>query len=105
MDLGNKVAARIRELRKSRKMTQEKLAEVAGIDASFLGRIERGQSSNLQINTIEKIIDAFEIDYATFFSFQDMPDRKYSIIGKLSLSENEDELLDIIEKIIELDAK
>lgn len=83
-------------------MTQEKLADTAGIDASFLGRIERGQSKNLQINTLEKIIHALDVDYPTFFSFDSTEDRKVSLISKLSLVDNQNELLDIFERIINI---
>ena len=36
------VGKRVRQLRLQRKLTQEQLAERAGISASFLGHIERG---------------------------------------------------------------
>ena len=41
--LSSKVAARIKELRLQNGMTQEVLAELAGLDLSYLGKIERGQ--------------------------------------------------------------
>ena len=86
-------------------MTQEKLAEKIGFDVSYLGRIERGKSANIQISTLEKIIDALGEDYPTFFSFRSTPNRDASIIHELSVSKNRDELLDIIERIIKLQQK
>lgn len=67
MKLELEIANRIRELRIAKNMTQEKLAEKIGFDVSFLGRIERGKSANIQINTLEKIIHALDEDYTTFF--------------------------------------
>lgn len=86
-------------------MTQEKLAEKIGFDVSYLGRIERGKSANIQISTLEKIIDALGEDYPSFFSFGTTTNRDASIIHELSVSKNRDELLDIIERIIKLQQK
>lgn len=105
MKLELEIANRIRELRVSKNMTQEQLAEKIGFDVSFLGRIERGKSANIQINTLEKIINALDEDYSTFFSFDNTRNRLTTILHELSLSENKDELMDIIERIINLEKK
>ncbi|CAG4694201.1 helix-turn-helix transcriptional regulator [Enterococcus faecalis] len=105
MKLELEIANRIRELRIAKNMTQEKLAEKIGFDVSFLGRIERGKSANIQINTLEKIIHALDEDYTTFFSFGDTENRYTAILREISLSENRDELLDIIERIVKLERK
>ena len=36
---------RVREVRKSKGISQEKLAEMAGIDRSYMGNIERGEKN------------------------------------------------------------
>lgn len=105
MKLEEEIAKRIRELRIAKNMTQEQLAELVGFDVSYLGRIERGKSANIQINTLEKIVAALDIDYQTFFSFENSAKREFAIIHELSVSKNRDELLDIIERIIKLEQK
>lgn len=102
MKLELEIASRIRELRITKNMTQEQLAEKIGIDVSYLGRIERGKSSNIQISTLEKIVNALDVDYLTFFAFKNTENRFIEILHELSLSNNEDEILDVIEKIIKL---
>ena len=42
---------RIKKLRKNRKMTQEELADSAGVERSYMGAIERGERSP----TLDKI--------------------------------------------------
>ncbi len=36
---------RVREVRKSKGISQERLAEMAGIDRSYMGNIERGEKN------------------------------------------------------------
>ena len=51
----------IREWRKHREMTLEKLAEHAGLTASYLSMLERGQRGYTQ-DTLEKIARALKTD-------------------------------------------
>lgn len=105
MKLEEEIAKRIRELRIAKNMTQEQLAEKIGFDVSYLGRIERGKSANIQISTLEKIIEALDEDYPAFFSFETTTNREAAVIHALSLSKNKEELLNIIERIIKLEQK
>lgn len=106
MKLDIEISKRIRELRLSKKMTQEQLAEKIGWDISMVGGIERGTRSNLQIKTLDKIIEALEVDYTTFFSFEDRNNNKLNqLIYEISISENQDALIEVIEKIIDLNKK
>ena len=50
----------IRRLRKSRGISQEKLALMADVDTSYVGRVERGDN-NVAILTLIKIAEALEI--------------------------------------------
>ncbi|OXL18942.1 helix-turn-helix domain-containing protein [Psychrobacter sp. DAB_AL32B] len=52
---------RVREVRKAKGISQEKLAEMAGIDRSYMGNIERGEK-NITLKKIYEICDALEID-------------------------------------------
>lgn len=59
------VATRVKELRKSVGLTQEQLAEMAGLHQAHVCRIERGEISPTR-KTIEKLADAFQIDVSAF---------------------------------------
>jgi len=51
---------RIREVRKGKGISQEKLAEMAGIDRSYMGNIERGEK-NITLKKAYEICDALEV--------------------------------------------
>ena len=53
----------IRRARKQRGVSQEKLALIAGVDRSYVGRIERGDN-NVAILTLLKLAQALEIGVA-----------------------------------------
>ncbi len=99
--LGKNIANRIRELRIKSGMTQQELSDKADIDWSAYSRIERGKTVNIQINTLEKIINALEIDYPDFFTFSDSNNVKNRIIAKISLLDNENKVLQIFEDILD----
>lgn len=71
-DIAVLLGEKIRALRQSRGLSQEKLAFKAGLNTSFLGQVERGQKSPT-IETLYKISSAldarldelFQFDYAT----------------------------------------
>ena len=52
---------RVREVRKAKGISQEKLVELAGIDRSYMGNIERGEK-NVTLKKVYEICDALEID-------------------------------------------
>lgn len=58
-ELGNRVRARRKELG----LAQEQLSLVAGIDRSYMGRIERGEQ-NLSFTVLCKVCIALECDVA-----------------------------------------
>jgi transcriptional regulator with XRE-family HTH domain len=60
MDTKELLGTRIRELRKQRKLTQERLAELADIDISYLGNIERGRE-NPTVAVLEKLAAALSL--------------------------------------------
>ncbi|MBF0659534.1 MULTISPECIES: helix-turn-helix domain-containing protein [unclassified Psychrobacter] len=51
---------RVREMRKSKGISQERLAEMAGIDRSYMGNIERGEK-NITLKKAYEICDALEV--------------------------------------------
>ena len=54
------------ELRKSRNISQEKLANLADIDRTYLPGIEKG-SRKVSVFVLKKITDALEIKLSEFF--------------------------------------
>ena len=54
---------RIRQMRKARGLTQESLADKAGIDRSYVGGVERGER-NLTFSMLCQICEAMSCDVA-----------------------------------------
>lgn len=71
MSLQEKIAHRIHDLRLSKSMTQEQLAEKANMDVSMLARIERGSRGDIRISTLERIVKGLDVSLQEFFTFGD----------------------------------
>lgn len=56
-----KIAKRIKEFRNKKKLTQEKLSSLTGIDYKYIQKIEGKNPPNLKVETIEKIAKALGI--------------------------------------------
>lgn len=59
-DFLNTVGEQIRKIRKSRSLTQERLAELSGLSFSYISDVERGQR-NISLESLGKIIQALGI--------------------------------------------
>ena len=60
-DLLTDIGSRLREVRKSYKLTQEKFAKQLGISLNYYGQIERGQSG-LSLEKLKLLYDKFDVD-------------------------------------------
>lgn len=58
--VNQKFGTKLRRLRKARGLTKEKLAELAGIDYSYLNMIEAGKK-NPTLNRIAKLARALDV--------------------------------------------
>lgn len=58
--------ARLQQLRKARKMSQEDVAFAADLDRSYLSAIERGKK-NLSLVNIHRIADALQVGAGEMF--------------------------------------
>ena len=67
--LREKFGNRVRLLRSDRGLTQEQLAERAGISVDFLSLIERGKNSP-SFENLEPLADALGVSVAHLFSFE-----------------------------------
>lgn len=67
--LKTKLGQRIKYLRKSKNITQEKLAEITNMDITSLSKIETGKNYP-QPETVEKIANALNVEISQIFSFK-----------------------------------
>lgn len=63
MDLKEVMATNLRRLRHAKGMTQEELAEQAGLSARYIGAIERARAS-ASVTVLGQIADALEMEPA-----------------------------------------
>lgn len=73
---------RIRQQRQLAQMTQEKLAEAAGISLSFLGHIERG-TRKASLDTLVKICNVLKVSPQLLLQ-DSLDDGLLSAVGKIS---------------------
>lgn len=64
VDVGN----RIRELRKNKNYTQEKLAKLCELDRTYINSIEKGKR-NISLVNLEIIADNLGVSLYEFFSY------------------------------------
>ncbi len=67
-DISKIVGDRIRILRSEKGLSQEELADKAGIDPSHLGRLERGER-NPSLISLDKIINALGVTFEDLFKY------------------------------------
>lgn len=68
MDIKVTYGNKVRQIRKDKGVSQEKLAELAELDRTYISDIENGKR-NVSIETIFKIADALKISVIEFFKF------------------------------------
>lgn len=66
------IGKRVKEVRTKLNLTQEELADKAGLHPSYIGQVERG-SKKVSIKTLEKITHALNIPLKSIFDFSDKP--------------------------------
>lgn len=85
-NIGSQIGSRIREYRKRLGLTQEALANNSGINASFLGDIERNLKKP-SIETLEKLLTALNVTFKDFFDFESdiKPFKQCTALEKLNI--------------------
>ncbi len=64
-----KLARRLKELREKYKYTQEKLAELSGVDYKHIQLLESKNPPAARLDTVEKLAKAFKIDPSKLLKF------------------------------------
>ena len=66
MALREIVARNLRRLRRSKRLSQEELADRAGINRNYVGMLEREENS-ATVDMLEKLADVLNVDPIEFF--------------------------------------
>lgn len=64
-----KIAVKIRDIRKERDITQEKLALKVGLNRAYIGYIERGERKP-SVDTLAKIAEGLGVKLHELFKFE-----------------------------------
>ena len=95
-----KFAYNLKKIRKSRKLTQEQLAELVGVDFRYISFLENARSFP-SCELIEKFVDALGINYSELFDFEEKFDRELAENQIMELVKSlDDKSLKIFLKII-----
>jgi len=72
-ELREMIGTRIRAMRSAKGLTQQKLADIAGLDYRYIGALERGER-NFSIDTLEKVLIAFDVSLNELMYSYDVKD-------------------------------
>lgn len=67
MNIKDKVGQRIKELRNELGISQEALANKAGVDRTYVTDVENGRR-NISVELLEKLIKALDVSFQNFFT-------------------------------------
>lgn len=67
---------KVKEIRKMRKITQEKLAEMIDVDNGYISKLEVGQNFP-SIGTLEKIAKVLDVELYELFQFTNIKDQDF----------------------------
>ena len=95
------LGSRIKELRKLKGLSQEKLSEKVGIDPKHLSRIEVGRGFP-SLDTLERIANVLNVELKDFFEFAHKAKSPKELKDALSslLKEADEEKLRLLIKVV-----
>lgn len=99
MNIKSSLGNRIKELRKQRHLSQEKLAELVDISQNALSYIETGENF-CTAETLEKIISALGIDALELFDFRHQKDNSTLLAEINQILKNTPEKIPEVYKIV-----
>ena len=77
MDIRKQVGLNLKRIRKERGWSQEQLAELTGLSARTIQRIERGQTPSLE--SARAMAAVFEVDLSTFTTGEPQMNEKVTV--------------------------
>ncbi len=90
--LQTKISNLVHEFRESKKLTQEQLSKLTGIERSRLSVIEKGKFKDINLSTLEMLCEKLQLPFSQLFSVT-------------SASINDENLIEIAKKVEELGPK
>ncbi len=95
-DTMKQIGKRLRALRKSHKYTQEQVAEKAGINSTYYGRVERGEA-NISLELLIPLAKSLEVTLSELLDIESEKSKEQMLSEMLQLlkqaSENEVKLV------------
>ena len=86
-NLEKKFGAKLAYIRKSKKLSQMKLAEKVDMNFNYIGQIERGEA-NVTIHTMKILANALDVEMKDLFDFESVEDLVYIKSELNSMIEN-----------------
>jgi transcriptional regulator with XRE-family HTH domain len=71
MSEGNTIGARLKAIRRERNLTQEMLAEAAGVSKDIIAKLEQGRRLSARTDTLIKLANALDVDLSDFTGKRD----------------------------------
>ena len=68
VNIAKRFGAKLAYVRKSKKVSQIKLAEIVDMNFNYIGQIERSEA-NVTINTMVRIANALDVEVSELFDF------------------------------------
>lgn len=82
------MGSRIKQLREERRMTQEELGKILGVQKSAVAKYENGKVSNMKRSSIKKLADFFGVSSAYILGYSEQQILKQTIkVDALSTEE------------------
>lgn len=81
-DILQKVGLRIKEIRKSKAMTQDHLGDISNFHSTYIGGLERGER-NISISNLQKLAEALDVKISEFFMFTPQLSSDEYVIGQI----------------------
>ncbi len=70
MNVKKQFGNKLKKIRKSKSITQEKLSEMSNMDRSYISDVERGVK-NISLEKINKLATALEVPLSELFKFNE----------------------------------
>jgi transcriptional regulator with XRE-family HTH domain len=101
MEIKESIGMRIKELRQSRHLSQESLAERVGISSKYLSSIERGKE-NPTLDTLIKLSMALNVELSDMFSISYYGKTAKELKAFISnlLKDSDDEKLRLMARVV-----